>query len=137
MKVAPSSVLFATFTFAVIIPSFIVADVILKLLENTEFKNLIKSAKFIMKEREFYVLNKISCGDDVLVQGIVDLLLVTENGMIVVDYKTGNITKSVLEKYTNQINLYSNAIERAYGEKVNKRYIASLNSGELIEIKNK
>ena len=113
----------------------IMEEGILKLLENQVFSSLIKSASMVMKEREFYMLKKIDCGDSVLIQGIVDLMLVLEEGLVIIDYKTGNLTEKSIEKYTKQIELYAEAMEESFGKKVVKKYIASLNSGHLLEIK--
>jgi len=111
----------------------IMVEGIVKLLENNEFKCLINSANRIFKEREFYMLNKVG-NDNVVVQGIVDLCLITSEGIIIVDYKTGRLTDNAVEKYTNQINLYASAMEKSFNLKVIKKYIASLNNGRLIEI---
>jgi len=72
--------------------------------------------------------------ESVLVQGIVDLLVFSDKGLIVVDYKTGRISKQAKQKYENQINLYAEAMEKSFNIKTYKKYIASLNTGEFIEI---
>ena len=70
--------------------------------------------------------------DVLIVQGIVDLAVVTENGTIIIDYKTGDFSsKQNLAKYTKQIDLYSTAIEKSFGIKVVKRAIVGIEQGEI------
>jgi len=121
----------------------VMVEGISNLLENKEFKELLNNANKIMKEREFYMqlpasyLNKDAFIEDkVVVQGIVDLCLNSDNGLVIIDYKTGNLAnKDSLEKYANQINLYAKAMEKSYNKPVRKKYIASLKNGMLIEVK--
>ncbi len=115
---------------------------ILKLLNNPDFANLIKGAKIILKEREFYMsvpacrINEMAGKEDsVVVQGIVDLCLLTNNGLIIIDYKTGALSsESTINKYKNQIDLYAEAMEKSFKQKVCGKYIASLKTGKLIKV---
>ena len=97
------------------------------------------------QERPFYInvpANKIYNEDieeNVLVQGIIDLYFVNENGQIVlVDYKTDYVESGrefdLVEKYRSQLNLYKQALESALGTKVEKVYIYSVYLGKEIEI---
>ena len=55
-------------------------------------------------------------GENIIVQGIIDLLLITPEGMVVVDFKTDNITAAGIEAragiYKKQLRLYSYAVSR-------------------------
>ncbi len=55
-------------------------------------------------------------GEDIIVQGIIDLLLITPEGMVVVDFKTDNITAAAIDAradiYKRQLRLYSYAVSR-------------------------
>ncbi len=55
-------------------------------------------------------------GDNIIVQGIIDLLLITPEGMVVVDFKTDNITAAGIDAradiYKRQLRLYSYAVSR-------------------------
>lgn len=111
-----------------------------KLLNNKEFCALIDNAT-ILKEREFYLSvnaelfnNDASADDRVVVQGIVDLCLIKNQEIIIVDYKTGNISNN-LEKYKKQINLYAEAMEKSFNIPVSKKYIAGIKTGEFFDIK--
>ena len=115
---------------------------ITKLLNNEEFTKLIDNAKQILKEREFYMfvpatlVNKDAYKEDnVVVQGIVDLCLIENDGLVIIDYKTGNLSnENILKKYKGQIDLYSSAMEKSFDLKVKERYIASIKNGKLYKI---
>lgn len=55
-------------------------------------------------------------GEGVLVQGVIDLLIFTDGGLIVADYKTGS--NNLGEVYKYQLELYCLAAERILGKKV-------------------
>ena len=69
----------------------------------------------------------------VLVQGIIDLLIFTDEGLIVVDYKTTKGDEAHLKKlYKNQLNIYSKACEKILNEKVVSKIIYSFESDNEI-----
>ncbi len=71
--------------------------------------------------------------DTVLVQGVIDLLALSENTAVIVDYKYSNLTaQSLKEKYQTQLNLYGLAVEKVLGRKVEKKALVNLLSGEII-----
>ncbi len=113
---------------------------IAKILSNEQFNSLIKNAKQILREKEFYTLvpasfyNKDAFKEDqIVVQGIVDLCLIYDDGLVIIDYKTGNLKNAeTLSKYNKQLELYAEAMQKSFGLPVKAKYIASLYSGELI-----
>lgn len=120
--------------------SKVMYDGIVALINNQEFVDILSDAK-VLKEREFYMnvsastFNpNINKEDVVVVQGIVDLCVIKDNQITIIDYKTGKISNNQ-EKYAKQINLYAEAMEKAFNMKVNKKYIASIKTGALLEIK--
>ena len=72
--------------------------------------------------------------EEVLVQGIVDLFALGKTN-ILVDYKyTGQKNpEKTLEKYSAQLDLYTKAIEKAFGIKIAKKYLLSLKNAQIIE----
>lgn len=65
----------------------------------------------------------------VLVQGIIDLLIFTDSGVIVVDYKTTKGDAAHLkEMYKNQLDIYSKACEKILNEKILSKIIYSFES---------
>ena len=118
-----------------------------KILQFTKSKiwKQLKNAREYYQEKPFYInvpASKIyneDIGENVLVQGIIDLYFVNEDGNVVlVDYKTDYVEKGMefelVEKYKNQLNLYKEAIESALNTRVDKAYIYSVYLEKEVEI---
>ncbi|MDR2201854.1 MAG: UvrD-helicase domain-containing protein [Clostridiales bacterium] len=73
-------------------------------------------------------------GGTVLVQGVIDLLIKTDGGAQIIDYKTGVINADKLKTYARQLELYKAAASGILGENVPRAAIYSFESGEFIEI---
>ena len=72
-----------------------------------------------------------------VIQGIIDLYYINENGNIVlVDFKTDRIDEEELfrKKYKKQLEIYKIALEKITGKKVENSYIYSFNLGKKISI---
>ena len=113
---------------------------------KSEIWNQLKNAKEYYQEKPFYInvpANQIYDEDikeNILVQGIIDLYFINENGQVVlVDYKTDYVENGneieLVDKYKSQLNLYKQALENALGAKVDKAYIYSVYLDKEIEIK--
>ncbi len=120
---------------------------ILAFTQSEMFKEISK-AKEIYKEQPFYInipvkeLYESESDEKILVQGIIDLYYISENGEIVlVDYKTDYVPENdenyLIEKYSGQLRLYKRAIEQALGKKVDKEYIYSTYLNRRIKISQK
>lgn len=83
--------------------------------------------------------------ESVFVQGIIDCVFEEENGLILVDYKTDQISdrykggfdqaKSILEdRYKMQINLYTRAIEQIWKRKVTERYLFFFDGAHILKV---
>ena len=114
--------------------------VILDCLDNPFFKNL-KTGDKIMKEREFFAYvpaNEILSGanekDNVLIQGVIDLLVIRGEEMFVVDYKTGNLTDEKIKKYSRQLDIYSRVAERIFGKRLAGKYLCLIDLKKFLEI---
>ncbi len=103
----------------------------------------LKNTKKIEREKPFYInlSAKEAYGEDIdeniLVQGIIDLYYITEDGRIIlVDYKTDrlNRTEEFIERYRRQLEIYGKALEKVLGKKPYKTYIYSTYLGKTIEI---
>lgn len=112
---------------------------------KSEIWKQLKNAKEYYQEKPFYINVPASqiydedIKENILVQGIIDLYFVNENGQIVlVDYKTDYVESGkefeLIEKYKSQLDLYKQALESALGTKVEKVYIYSVNLSKEIEI---
>ena len=105
----------------------------------------IKNAKVIEKEKAFCIkLNAkdiFENADDetILVQGIIDLYTIFENGKILLlDYKTDYVEngneEELVKKYKKQLELYKKALEEALGQNVEEVYIYSLYLNKEIKV---
>lgn len=75
--------------------------------------------------------------EDLLVQGVIDLCFEEDEGLVLLDYKTDNVSKkggaAVLKKrYGMQLDLYADALERASGKKVKEKLIYSFAIGRTV-----
>ena len=96
-------------------------------LESKLFGEL-KNAKEIHKEETFYMNVKNENGEDILLQGIIDLYFISKSDeLVLVDYKTDkNVDEKILkDRYKNQLILYKNALEKSLKRKVDKTIIYS------------
>lgn len=86
------------------------------------------------EENNFKIKNSEFEGK-LIIQGVVDLFAVGEK-LILVDYKfTSTRDKSkLIERYSPQIALYSQALEKAFGRKVDEKYLLSLKESTLIKL---
>jgi ATP-dependent exoDNAse (exonuclease V) beta subunit len=68
----------------------------------------------------------VSGTDDegVIVEGFADLVIREDNELTIIDYKTNlELTSEKIDKYTSQLNAYSNIIEAATGLKVKQKML--------------
>lgn len=75
------------------------------------------------------------CEDEVLLQGVIDLLVQREDEAIIVDYKYSSLSEDGLkERYYPQLALYKKAVEMITGIKKVRVYLLSLKTARLIEL---
>ena len=95
-------------------------------------KTLYREQPFLAKIDSEKVLNR--SGDKILVQGVIDLLAISEDGAEIIDYKYSSLGVDLLkEKYYSQLELYALAVEEVLGLKVNKKTLVNVLSGESID----
>lgn len=72
---------------------------------------------------------------DVLIQGVIDLLIVSEKGVTLVDFKRSHRSKKALqEAYRVQLQLYAKAVEKAMGVAVNELLLVEIGRAMVVEI---
>lgn len=77
----------------------------------------------------------LNCDDDILVQGVLDLLILTDGEAIIVDYKfSGGDDAYLIKRYEKQLRLYKLAAEKILGINVKKCVILNILNGHEIEI---
>ena len=105
----------------------------------------IAACKVVYKEKPFCIkvdakenFDEVSSDNtSILVQGIIDLYAIKQDGSIIlVDYKTDYVKNEVelVNKYYKQLELYKTALEKAYDKKVESTYIYSLYLGKEIKL---
>lgn len=74
--------------------------------------------------------------DLVLVQGIIDVYFVEEDGFVVLDYKTDSVKtkEELVQRYAAQIELYANAIQRATGIPCKEAFLYSFSLGTTVAV---
>ncbi len=78
-----------------------------------------------------------------MVHGTIDGYFVTNNGIILFDYKTDHVNKSHLKesielikgKYTGQLRLYEQALNEFSKKKVIGKYLILLDAKQVVEVK--
>ena len=76
----------------------------------------------------------------ILVHGIIDGYVETNDGVILFDYKTDRLTpkttvETILERYEGQLRLYGQALEKILGKPISKKYLYLLSSDQLVPVK--
>lgn len=116
----------------------------LKYLQSRLGKRML-NAKKIYREKSFQLMvdsslyKPTSLKEDMILQGIIDCFFVEDDSeAVLVDYKTDKIvdgnTQNVRESYTQQLELYAMAIEKALGIKVKEKYLYLFDIGEALKI---
>jgi ATP-dependent helicase/nuclease subunit A len=81
--------------------------------------------------------SKLKTQDYIIVQGIVDLLVETPKGLVIVDFKTDNVPADKLpdraKLYRSQLDLYAQAAGAITGKKVCGKWLYFLKPGCIIE----
>ncbi len=110
-----------------------------KVLREERFNVRMPAAEFTLDPARAAVYED----ETILVQGVIDCLLVEEDGgLVLIDYKTDRTpadrkaAESLLRKrYTVQLSYYRRAIEKLYGAKVRKTWIYSFFLNDVVEIR--
>ena len=109
---------------------------------ESELGNRLKESAEIYKEYSFY--SKIEAGKvfeeiqedkkrtEILLQGTIDCFFIEEDGkMVLVDYKTDNVSKAMAAERANhykiQLDCYNEALLNIFGKKADESYIYFLN----------
>ena len=80
------------------------------------------------KEKRFTMLHEED-GENMMVQGIIDCYFETDQGIVLIDFKTDKDTSNMTEKYGKQIRLYAEALRKATGREVKSAYLYLFENG--------
>jgi len=78
----------------------------------------------------------VTSEETVLIQGIIDVYFEEDGELVVLDYKTDNVTcaKELVERYHSQLDYYAEALEQLTGKHVKEKIIYSFKLQEVIEV---
>jgi ATP-dependent helicase/nuclease subunit A len=78
--------------------------------------------------------------ETMLLQGVIDCWFETEDGLVLLDYKTDYVPAGgsdlIRERYKIQLDYYTRALERITGEKVVEKYLYLFHNNELLSFEN-
>lgn len=113
---------------------------------ESELFSLCKTSANVMREKEF----KVKLSDmkldrtpleqyndkDVIVQGIADLIIETDDGLVVVDYKTDNVNEpaELVSRYSVQLLLYKKAFELVLSKPVKDCFVYSFKLKRAVKL---
>ena len=91
----------------------------------------------LYREKPFVM--SFSDEDMTLIQGIIDVFWIEEDGIVLLDYKTDAVSnpKELVLRYEEQLNLYADALNRVFAEsglKVKEKLIYAFKFGEVIAV---
>jgi ATP-dependent helicase/nuclease subunit A len=100
-------------------------------------KNVIREFKFsVLCDASQYYPD--STDDKILLQGVVDLALIEDDGITVLDFKTdratGNSLHILTEKYKPQVRAYVNALTRIYQKPIKSAMLYFFSLNQLVDV---
>lgn len=98
-------------------------------------KRIAESSR-VEKEKRFNFMTEQD-GGQAIIRGIIDCFFEEDDGLVILDYKTGNSRGSedeVRKKYEVQIDIYSKALEAASGKPVKEAYLYLTDGGRIIKM---
>ncbi len=103
-------------------------------LQLVKGKTLYREKDFIVSVPASLVFDTAS-QEQVLLQGVIDLLAVDQNGGVIIDYKYSSLESESLKiRYAKQLDLYAYALEKATGIKTLKKVLVNLFTGQTQEL---
>ena len=107
---------------------FLETDIAKRMKKCSKNGKLFREQPFVLgvPAEEIYPEEKTE--ETLLIQGIIDVWLEEEDGLVLVDYKTDRVKTAgeLKERYGSQLNYYGEALERLTGKKVKEKIIYSL-----------
>jgi ATP-dependent helicase/nuclease subunit A len=119
-------------------------DAIVKFFQTDLGKLAADPANTVMREWPFIYglpaeqVDGKSKGEIIVVQGIIDMIIKTPEGLMIIDFKTDNVTSDSVEErakiYHKQINLYATAASKILNKKASSKHLYFLRPGISMEI---
>jgi len=100
-----------------------------------------REVPFVIKKQANEIIGSLDKSDIILIQGIIDCYFYEGDEVVIIDYKTDDITQigldKIKEKYKPQIMSYKEAVEKITNKKVKSCYLYLFDINKSIEIKEK
>ncbi|MBW8016795.1 MAG: helicase-exonuclease AddAB subunit AddA [Planctomycetes bacterium] len=119
-------------------------DTIVKFFQSDLGKLVTDGANTVMREWPFIYgldaqqVDGCSKGEIIVVQGIIDMVVETADGLIIIDFKTDNVTAGGIEErskiYHKQIDLYATAAAEILDKKIKSKHLYFLQPGTGLNI---
>ena len=112
-------------------------EIPLKWLEGFAKSDLCKRMQAAKRvKREWAFTHRLYENKPTLVQGVMDLCFLEEDGWVLCDYKTDRAcdAKTLLEHYEKQLHIYKQALGELTGIPVKEAWLFALRSGEAIKV---
>ena len=103
---------------------------------SSDLGRRIAKSRRVEKEKRFNFMTEKE-GGRAIIRGIIDCFFEEEDGLVIVDYKTGNSRGSedeVRQRYQVQMEIYGRALEAAAGKRVKETYLYLTDSGKIIRM---
>ncbi|MCH5159376.1 MAG: UvrD-helicase domain-containing protein [Clostridiales bacterium] len=115
-------------------------DLVFETLHNQELLALLDGGKvyheipFMLSAPYSQVAKDKRFNDEVMLQGVIDLLVIKKDSAVVIDFKYTSRSDLVEERYTMQLNSYKLAVERIMGIADVETYVLSIADNKLIKM---
>ena len=81
------------------------------------------------------IVTQTTSKEQIVLQGVIDLLSIDNDGAIIIDYKYSSLdSQSLIKQYHKQLELYAYATEKVLGINIKKMIIVNLFTGQTIKL---
>lgn len=111
---------------------------------NSDFGEKIKNSRNNLREFKFSILDDAErygeglARESVLLQGVVDLALIEDDGITIVDFKTDYVTSetmgAVADRYRQQVKTYAYAMARIFEKPIKNSFLYFFRLGEFYPV---
>ena len=114
---------------------FLDSDVATRMEVAAKCGNLYKEQPFVLGIEASRLSEEFPSEEKVLIQGIIDVYFIEEDGIVLLDYKTDAVKNGdeLKERYQTQIDYYTEALERISGYKVKEKLLYSFALNTVVE----
>ncbi len=107
-----------------------------RMMEAAKKDELYKEKPFVMRVSPQDIFVDATTTDTILIQGIIDVFFVEDDGIVLLDYKTDRVAQAqdLVKRYKAQLELYAKALEKTMGMPVKECLLYSFCLEEIISI---